>query len=178
MTFKRLCCSNCYHLNLSWLATPGCATPKQQYLKSSVWVRLLHKLFPIAHLGMSLVESRKHTLLVYNKTFFSERIQDPKGHLCFLDALLHHEVNTSWSFLLLPSGNPYHTLLPSAKENLGIKKANPKRSFSLKMMDLTGSPKSNSQLAIWLIRIRWAKALLSKGDLWSLWETPGCEVQL
>ena len=122
--------------------------------------------------------SKKTQLLVYSQPFCSQRIQDPKGHLCFLDALLHHEVNTSWSFLLLPSGNPYHTLLPSAKENLGIKKANPKRSFSLKMMDLTGSPKSNSQLAIWLIRIRWAKALLSKGDLWSLWETPGCEVQL
>ena len=90
--FNRLCCSNLYHLNLSCLATPGCATPKQQYLKSSVWARSLHKLFPIAHLGMSQVGARKHSLLVYNQPFCSQRIQDPKGHLCFLNALLHHEV--------------------------------------------------------------------------------------
>ena len=71
-------------------------------------------------------------LIVYSELFCSQRIQDPKGHLCFLDALLHHEVTTSWSFLLLPSGNPYHTLLPTRKENLGIQKSQPKKAILIK----------------------------------------------
>ena len=31
--------TDCVAVNLFWLSTTGCATPKQQYLKSSVWAR-------------------------------------------------------------------------------------------------------------------------------------------